>query len=189
VNEARASAGVSLLRPSRRAFIKTGLLGGAALWLASAAAPAPAKEPPREGGPAFEFLTPDDRLIVGAIAPVMLAGALPEDAAAHGDAVDDVVLGVDIGISGLPPATQAELRELLDLLNLAPARVLLAGLWSSWPEASAAEIADFLEGWRTSWFALLRSAYLGLHELILAAWYGNPQSWPRVGYDGPPELG
>jgi hypothetical protein len=171
---------VSETGPSRRTVLQTGLLGGALLWFASAAAPAPA----RAQGERFEFLTADDQAIVTAIAPVLLAGALPEDEAA----VAEVVRGVDIAISGLPPATQAELRELFDLLGLAPARALLAGLWSPWEEASPEDIADFLEGWRTSWFALLRSGYVGLHELIVAAWYGNPKSWPHMGYPGPPEL-
>jgi hypothetical protein len=35
---------------------------------------------------------------------------------------------------------------------------------------------------------LLRVAYFALHELVFAAWYGDPQSWPRIGYPGPPEL-
>lgn len=185
------TAGPSL-RPSRRAVLQTGLLGGALLWLVSAAAPARAQAPTgaqggaqdRAQGGTFEFLTPDDRAIVAAIAPVMLAGALPEDKAA----LAEVVRGVDMAISGLPPATQGELRELFDLLGLAPTRALLAGLWSPWGEASPEDIADFLDGWRTSWFALLRSGYLGLHELVMAAWYGNPKSWPHMGYGGPPEL-
>jgi len=28
-----------------------------------------------------------------------------------------------------------------------------------------------------------------LHELAFAAWYGNPQAWPAIGYAGPPALG
>ena len=182
-DRAGEAAGPSL-RPSRRAVLQTGLLGGALLWLVSAAAQAPGRAQGGAQGETFEFLGADDRAIVAAIAPVMLAGALPEDKAA----LAEVVRGVDIAISGLPPATQGELRELFDLLGLAPTRALLAGLWSSWEEASPEDIAGFLEGWRTSWFALLRSGYVGLHELVMAAWYGNPKSWPHMGYGGPPEL-
>jgi hypothetical protein len=184
MSEAGASGVGEAPGPSRRTVLQTGLLGGALLWLVSAAAPARAQAPAGPRGEAFEFLTADDQAIVTAIAPVLLAGALPEDEAA----VAEVVRGVDIAISGLPPATRAELRELFDLLGLAPTRALLAGLWSPWGEASPEDIADFLEGWRTSWFALLRSGYVGLHELIVAAWYGNPKSWPHMGYPGPPEL-
>ena len=37
--------------------------------------------------------------------------------------------------------------------------------------------------------ALKRSAYDALHQLILAAWYGNGRSWAGIGYPGPPKLG
>jgi hypothetical protein len=39
-----------------------------------------------------------------------------------------------------------------------------------------------------SGFMLLRSAYDALHQLVFAAWYGNPRSWPAIGYAGPPVL-
>ncbi len=188
-----ANTTLDLLRPSRRELLKTGVLGCAALAFVGLAAGARARAQPIEGD--FTFLTPEDRVIVAAIAPVMLAGALPaggaarQSAVAPEPAVAEVVRGVDRAISGLALATQAELRQLFDLLGLAIARVLVAGLWPAWDEAGAEDIAGFLERWRTSRFDLLRSAYLGLHELIIAAWYGNPRAWPRIGYPGPPELG
>lgn len=171
------------LRPSRRQFLKAGVAGCAALTLASLAARAPAQGEASPDQGAFAFLGAQDRAIVAAIAPAMLAGALPRDA------VDEVVLGVDQAIAGLAPATQEELRQLFDLLGFTIARVAVAGLWPAWEEAGVDDVAAFLERWRTSRFDLLRSAYLGLHELIVAAWYGNPRAWPRIGYPGPPELG
>ena len=35
---------------------------------------------------------------------------------------------------------------------------------------------------------LLRSAYAALHDLVLGAWYGNPDNWPGIGYPGPAEI-
>ena len=55
-----------------------------------------------------------------------------------------------------------------------------------WSDAGAAEVAAFLERWRAVGFTLLRSAYDALHQIIFAAWYGNPRSWPAIGYPGPP---
>lgn len=198
-----ANTTLDLLRPSRRELLKTGVLGCAALAFVGLAAGARARAQgaaqPIEGE--FAFLNAEDRVIVAAIAPVMLAGALPaggaerasaeapEPAAGPEPAVVEVVRGVDRAISGLAPATQAELRQLFDLLGLAIARVLVAGLWPAWGEAGAADIAAFLARWKESRFELLRSAYLALHELIMAAWYGNQRAWPRIGYPGPPELG
>jgi hypothetical protein len=46
-----------------------------------------------------------------------------------------------------------------------------------------------LARWQASRVSLLRSAYGGLHQLLLAAWYGNPLAWQAIGYPGPPRLG
>jgi hypothetical protein len=74
---------------------------------------------------------------------------------------------------------------LFGLLGFAPARVLLAGLWPSWARP-ARRGRDFLQGWRTSRLGLLRSAYAALHDLTFGAWYGTPDTWPAIGYPGPP---
>jgi hypothetical protein len=65
---------------------------------------------------------------------------------------------------------------------------LIAGVWSPWDEASPASIGTFLDRWRDSRLALLRSAYGALHQLLFAAWYGNSNAWPAIGYAGPPSL-
>jgi hypothetical protein len=52
----------------------------------------------------------------------------------------------------------------------------------------AREVAAFLQGWRTSRLGLLRSAYAALHDLVLGAWYGTPDTWEAIGYPGPPEI-
>ena len=97
-------------------------------------------------------------------------------------------IGVGVAIAGLSAAAQQELSELFTLLGFAPARVLLAGLWPSWEAASVDEVAAFLQGWRTSRLGLLRSAYAALHDLVLGAWYGTPDTWEAIGYPGPPEI-
>ena len=128
-----------------------------------------------------------DRALFAALAPVFLAGALPtgKDRAA---AIEVVVAGVERAVGGLPLATQAELRQLFDLLGFAPTRLLLTGLWDDWPEITPERLDAFLSDWQQSSLGLLRVAYFALHELVFAAWYGNPQAWPRIGYPGPPEL-
>ncbi|MEO8738524.1 MAG: hypothetical protein ABI537_02340 [Casimicrobiaceae bacterium] len=173
------------LRMSRRTLLKAGVAGGAALlaahWLYT-------RSPmPRAPDAQFVALDPNARAMFTAIVPVLLAGALPSGAAALA-ARDAVVMGVDVAIAGLPPAARRELEELFSLLSFAPSRSLVAGVWSAWPEASPAAIAAFLERWRDSRFLLLRSAYAALHQLVMAAWYGNERAWPAIGYPGPPSL-
>jgi len=100
----------------------------------------------------------------------------------------EVVANVDKAIAGLPPEARKQIEQLFALLAFAPSRCLIAGVWSPWPDASPESIAAFLERWRDSRFALLKSAYCALHQLIMAAWYGSPSAWPAIGYAGPPSL-
>jgi len=121
--------------------------------------------------------------------PVVLAGALPTSSPQREAAVREVVEAFDRAISGLSPAVRAEIDELLGVLRFAPTRLALTGLWSPLEEASPGEIGQFLSRWRTSGFDLLRAGYQALTQLIQAAWYDNPLSWPAIGYPGPPQIG
>jgi hypothetical protein len=169
---------------SRRTFITTGLLGAAALatahWLRGPHAP--------PGDASLRALDADAQAILGAIVPVMLAGALPVAVEARRQAVADTVRGIDIAVSGLSPNSQDELRQLFALLALPPARLAIARVSAPWPQASETEVRACLDRFRGSSLTLLRSAYGALHQLTFAAWYGSPASWSRIGYPGPPEL-
>ena len=127
-------------------------------------------------------------VIVRAIVPAMLAGALPVDRNSRSAAIDETVTGVARAIAGLPPSAQHELSQLFALLDLDVARRAFAGVASPWHEAGEDEVGAFLTRWQQSGWALKRSAYDALHQLVLAAWYGNERSWPAIGYPGPPAL-
>jgi hypothetical protein len=172
---------------TRRTLLKVGVAGGVALvlarWIVTSRNPAP-HESPAERAAALDAAA---RAIVAAIVPVLLEGALP-DAEGSVEARAEVVAGVDRAVAGLPPGTRKELEQLFALLSFAPTRCLVAGVWSTWPQASRASIESFLVSWRDSRFDLLRSGYGALHQLVLAAWYGNTRAWPPIGYGGPPSL-
>jgi hypothetical protein len=175
---------------SRRQFIKTGVIGGAVL-LAVRAAYGPFSTDPsiaEDRDYSYAILRAKERTMLAAIAPVMLAGALPEESAARQRAITEVVRGVDTAIRGLPPAVQSEVGDLFALLVFPVTRRVLAGVVKPWLDATPMDIAAFLERWRTSSFVLLRTAYRALQELIMAAWYGNPEAWPRIAYPGPPTV-
>lgn len=158
---------------SRRAWIGTTLAAG----LVAAA------------GFAYEMQPEDgDRAILAAIVPVMLDGALPTDPHARAAAIRDAVRGFDVAVAGLTPSVQRELARLFTLLRFAPTRMLATGVMHPWHLASNAEVARFLNAWRYSGNATLRSGYDALHALVLAAWYGNDASWERIGYPGPPHI-
>ena len=169
---------------SRRTFITAGVLGATALvtarWLRGPHAP--------PGDATLRALDADAQAILRAMVPVMLAGALPAGAAAKRQAIADTVRGIDVAVAGLPPSTQEELNQLFALLALPPGRLAIARVTRPWNEAPEADVRACLDRFRGSSLTLLRSAYGALHQLTFAAWYGNPASWPSIGYPGPPEL-
>jgi hypothetical protein len=157
----------------RRTFIKAGLIG--TLVLAA-------------GGAVYRRLAPasasryalDDtaRRILAAIVPVIVGSPMSSVAAAQ------AVEHVGAAIAGLPLATQKEVADLFGLLALAPTRRLLAGV-PSWDQVTPAQVAAFLQDWRTHRLSLLQTAYHALHDLVLGAWYADPASWQAIGYPGP----
>ncbi|KUM04082.1 twin-arginine translocation signal domain-containing protein [Chromobacterium subtsugae] len=160
--------------PSRRELLKTGALGAAALLLAGYWATPQADPLAQPGGAATLWLQPQDAAIIRALAPVMLGlDGLP---------LEQVAAGVDRAVLGLPPALRQEVRQLFDLLQNRWARRWLAGIGSPWASAAPHELERFLRRWRNSRFQLKRSVYQALHQLINAAWYGNPASWAALGY-------
>jgi hypothetical protein len=165
---------------SRRTFIFVGAAGAAALVVARLL---PRSSPP------VGALDGDANVILVALAPIMLAGALPSAPAERDDALRETLSGVNVAVAGLSPRQQRELDDLFALLTLAPSRWSLARMTTSWQDASRDDVERFLDRLRESRIGVLRAAYDALHQLVMAAWYGNTRAWPAIGYPGPPELG
>ncbi|NDV12423.1 hypothetical protein [Crenobacter caeni] len=165
------------MRADRRRFIQAGLVGSlllaGAAWLARPDATSPALL----GG--TRFVNAQDAPMLAALAVPMLGLELT---AGQREAV---VRGVDAAVAGMPLAIQAEVRQLFDLIGSDWGRRYLALVKPAWGEASAAEVAAFLERWRTAPIALLRAGYQALHALINAAWYGQAASHAAIGYARP----
>jgi hypothetical protein len=170
--------------PTRRQFIKVGIAGGLVLagarWLDRPQAAAV------QAG--LRFLDARGASMVAALVPVVLAGALPTEAAARRTAVDETVGAFDRAVAGLSPAVRKEVEELFAILRFAPTRLVFTGLWSSLEESPAEEIAGFLTRWRYSHFGIQRAGYQAITQLLQAAWYGNSASWAGIGYPGAPAI-
>ena len=168
------------MRLGRRRFIQAGIAGAALLTLVGFVDRARAQPNTR-----LRHLDLRGVELLRALVPVVLAGALPGGPERAG-AVAQVVEAFDRALSGLEPAIQDEIGQMLALLVFAPTRIMVAGVSSPWKDASAEEVAAFLLDWRDSGSELKRSGYRALTQLIHAAWYGNARSWPAIGYPGPP---
>ncbi|NQY33510.1 MAG: hypothetical protein HRT37_00800 [Alteromonadaceae bacterium] len=129
-----------------------------------------------------KFLNQDDQLLITILVPVMLGDLL------HTPDLDTSIVNIDETIIRLPLRTQAELRELFDLLGSSIGRLVLAGVWLNWQQAGAKQISAFLTDWRESNLSLLQQAYTGLHQLMISSVYAEPKHWEAIGYPGPPKL-
>lgn len=165
---------------TRRRFLQVGLAGAVVL---GAAAILHRPEPQyRSGSLALKMLDAEGAALIAALAPAILAGALPTEADSRRIAISEVVDAFDRALAGLSPAVQEELQQLVTLLTFAPSRALVAGVWTPWDKVSPEEAAAFLESWRDSRFDLLRAGYQALKQLLQAGWYGNPLAWGKIGF-------
>jgi hypothetical protein len=167
------------METSRRTFLKAGALG--ALLLATGGGIYRATHPPV---PQRFVLDGEARDALHAVIPAILAGVLP-DGQPRESAIAATTERVHQAILGLPLATQKEVQDLFGLLALAPARRVLTGVSGGWANASARQVASFLQDWRLHRLGLLRSAYQAMHDLVLGSWYADPSSWAAIGYPGP----
>lgn len=170
---------------TRRSFLVTGIVGGTLLATAWWIKEGLHTEVAGSRGTAER----DAHDILARLALVLLAGMLPPDETARRAAIAEVVATIDAALAGLPAETQREFAQLFALLRWSPTRLIVARVTQPWNEAEPAEVEAMLQRWRESRLSLFRSAYGGLHQLVLGAWYGMPRSWAAIGYPGPPELG
>ncbi|MFE8070557.1 hypothetical protein QQM79_05815 [Marinobacteraceae bacterium S3BR75-40.1] len=180
--------------PGRRGFLKAGLgttallatvsLGAGLSGCATQPMGAKAGETPEQR---YYFLSSDDRVLLQALLPAILASSLPEDPQARREAIDATIARMDEGIYRFGPRNQAEFRRLFDLLNFAPTRVLAAGVWSSWDSVDTETANDFLMGWRDSSIGLFNNGYIALVKMTNVSYFGARENWALSGYPGPPD--
>ena len=133
-------------------------------------------------------LTAAGREVFAGAARGLLDGILPAQPAARSAALKGLLARVDGLVASLPPHAQGELSQLLALLASAPGRRAFAGLHSPWADADAGEIQDGLQAMRVSSLSLRQQAYQALHDIVGAAYFSDPATWPQLGYPGPLEI-
>ena len=126
--------------------------------------------------------------VVRAWGRAQLKGSLPADPSQQAQALDGLVSRMETAIAAFPTYTQDELAQLLTLLASAPGRIGLAGLQTPWSEATDEELHKMFAGMQRSRISLKQQAYLGLHDLIGAAYFSEAHTWTVLGYPGPQAL-
>ena len=96
---------------------------------------------------------------------------------------------IDEALAYLPDNQQRDLLMLLDTLTHKLGRLVLTADISQWQRGDTELINKILNNWRNSSLDLLNTAYVGIKQLIMAVWYGEPENWSDIAYSGPPNLG
>ena len=174
------------MQPSRRKFLKRGLVGGGLLALAGTLpfafrTTALGRQPRR----ALRLLTLEEYAVLAAAA----ARIVPGDGAAPkwptAEAVD-CAGKIDALMATVHPDVGNDFRRLLRLFESGFLGTFIAASPRPFTRAAPAEQDARLEGWRRSRLAVLRSGYQALKRLAHAAYYSSPEVYPLVGYPGPP---
>lgn len=121
-----------------------------------------------------------------AIAEGLLDPALPAAGKGRTLSIEAAVNAFVDASKTLAPNAQAELGQLLNILENPVGRRLIADLDSSWEDATPAQVQAFLISFRDHPIPALQPGYHALHDLMMAGWYGKPQQWADMGYPGPP---
>ncbi|UCX05921.1 TAT leader-containing periplasmic protein [Shewanella glacialimarina] len=125
------------------------------------------------------------RVLFSVLIPVLLDGALPEVASQRKLAIDTTIDAIQASIDVLPTDQQAELSELLALLESRLGLLILTGSMTPLMMRSPVDLTNMLEAWRFHYLDMVQTAYLGLRELILASYYATPAHWGKLGYAKP----
>lgn len=81
-----------------------------------------------------------------------------------------------------------EMKQLLNLFENALPNFLFGMRFSTFSQMSGGDQDDVLAEWKRSSLAVRRTGYTALRGLVLAAYFVSSDTWPAVGYPGPPKL-
>lgn len=132
------------------------------------------------------FFTHEDALLLASIIPTIVGPSNMNSWRAQKLTLIDLISKMDIATLYMSQHTRDGLRELFDLLWSRFGKLLLAGIWTTWSNASISDVDDFLSDWRNSWVGELTDGYLGLQQLVFGTLLTEPGLWADFGYGGPP---
>jgi hypothetical protein len=169
-------------KDTRRGFLQKGLIGGAILalgggaWLSTRRS---AELPePKDG---LQVLSPREFALISALClrfvPVR-EGFPAVERVQTAVAVDRILTMVD-------ETARQELKQLMLLFENALPAFLFGGRTTPFTQLTPGEQETVLGEWQKSRLTVRRSGYLALRGLIMAAYYGNKETWSAVNYPGP----
>lgn len=169
---------------ARRGFLKKGLVGGALLALGGGTALflRGSKDYPLPAEP-LKALSPREYAVVMAVAGRMLpiAGEFP------GFDKISVGLNADRILTKVEDSALNEMKQLLNLFENALPNFLFGMRVTPFTQMAGGEQDAVLHEWAHSGITLRRTGFHAVRGLVLAAYFVRPETWPAVGYPGPPK--
>jgi hypothetical protein len=167
----------------RRRFIKTGVLGTAALGLGGLGWGLSAGER-AQNSESLQCLDVRAHAILAAVADRMCR------AGSDGPSASDVkvVEKIDQLLASLPASAATELKQALLLLESPLFGALMEGRMRPFTRCSGDQQDRILAAWRDSRWPLRRTVYDALHALCMAPYWSDASLWDHMGYPGPPDF-
>lgn len=182
VSDPKAQASLSLF--SRRNLLRGGLGGSVLLALGGVGLGLQGTRLGVEPAEALSVLTREEHAIVSAIAARLCPPAGPDVPGA--DAIGVGVLA-DRLLSRADPATAADVKSVLALFENGLTGALFLERVRPFTQLDPETQDAVLLAWRDSSVGLRRTVFRALSSLVTALYFGDPRTWPGVGYPGPPE--
>ena len=171
-------------RLSRRTLLKTGLLGTVLVGLGSVGLAL--QKPLRQGAtPALKLLDADEYAVLVAIAD-RLCPAL--GAGAPGARAVDVATQLDALLLTADPETQKGTKIALRIFDNALAGALSGERFVPFTRLPPEAQDRVLANWRDAGVGFRRTVYKGIASAVFAVYWGDPRTWARIGYAGPPDM-
>jgi hypothetical protein len=171
-------------RVSRRTLVKTGLTG-LALALAGGIGLGLQKTVLLARTPALEVLDPAEYAVLVAIAdrlcPALGAGAPGASAVKLAEQLDRLLQKADL-------ETQKGIKMALKLVDNALTGALTGERLVPFTKLSAEDRDRSLNGWRNAESGFRRTVFGGIAGAVNSVYWGNEQTWQRIGYKGPPDI-
>lgn len=152
-------------------------LGSAGLALQSTRRPAPPSE-------ALSVLTLDEHAIVSAVAARTCPQPGPDVPGA--DAIG-VGLKADRLLARAEPEAVADVKTVLAIFESGLTGAVFLERVRPFTQLDPEAQDRVLSAWRDSSIALRRTISRALSSLTTALYYGDPRTWPGIGYPGPPD--
>jgi len=121
-------------------------------------------------------------LVLDALLPAVLSGALPAEPTQAQQQLHQTKQAVIDYLAFLPNHQQQQLQQLFLALDLQISRLALTGHWLRLTDWPLDQRLVLLQSWRDSYLDLMQQAYAGCKELLLGAYYGDPDHWHALHY-------